>query len=650
MFPTAIPHIYERKGHEAIGNCAQCYLAEEEKLAFLQKLRDWNCKVSHSDSLNALLRRGKPSVRNYPSEMEFGMQNKPATFILCILHHDVVQRWRDAVHVIGKLNNKKACTVKQELSNLLFISTDATPSVREWKCRQIICEKHKMTVGIPLPPQHGDAKKWLEDLYKADFELLHEDEHAELRISLELLESILCCKIDKAPLPQHIISPPTVSMQFKEEGETIVIKPHICIVCNAACSHIALAGDLEITPKSTHATELKPEKKMDGPMCKIFVYEVENGTSIDVATSLIAVNVSEDNAPSSVFASDRPRRSRKCRVGEGSFPFDEIDMALDGNLAHLRLLLHQQKGKKLLGQRLFLLRMSAPHSYEALDYASNLKSMHEIVFESAPLIEERNDLTDCITLHLVLSYDDSSSGKRRRKLTPEEETEQEALHFSLLEIAYAGWNADNSNGKNVRGPRMKQRRQERGFQGTFLQSADFDLRGSPSNVLNDAESGSQKGEAALIDKVGLRYTARSAVNNETLQDVVEDLTVLQPTQTVHSFPSSIASGINVVVLDENISLHKHNASGEGLDCDGAAISSTSRGIAPDGCTNTPCSTPSQPEHEQQQNSQTQQQINSLRQVMESWSNSIEHRLGQIEARIDCIEHRFGQVEDKNENI
>ena len=36
-----------------------------------------------------------------------------------------------------------------------------------------------------------------------------------------------------------------------------------------------------------------------------------------------------------------------------------------------------------------------------------------------------------------------------------------------------------------------------------------------------------------------------------------------------------ASTLNVVVLDDNISLFKDNASGEGLDFDGAAISRTS---------------------------------------------------------------------------
>ena len=619
MFPKTIPHVYERKDHEAIGNCAQCYFTEEEKLIFPQKLNDWKCQVTHSSSLNALLRRGKPINRKYPSEIEFGLQNKPATFILCILHHDIVQRWRDAVHIIGKVSKKKTSTVKQELSSLLFVSSDATLSAREWKCRQIICEQHKMTVGIPLPSQHGDAKKWLEDVDKADFELLHEDEHSELRISLELLESILHCENMNALLPEQIISPPAVSMQLEEEGDTIIIKPHICTACNASSSHIASAGDFDITPKTTKAKELKLEKKIDGPMCKIFVYEVENGTSIDVAASLIVVDASEDNAPSSVFASERPHRSRKSRVGEGRFPVNEIDMALNGNLAHLRLLLHQQKGKRLLGQRLFLLRTSAPHSYEVLDHTSDLKSMYEIVFGSVLPIEECSDFTDCITIHLVLSYD-SSSSKRRRKLTPEEETEQEDLHFSLLEIADVGWNPNNSNDIKARGPRTKQRRQERGFQGTFLQSADFDLPGSPSNEHNGAKSE----KAVLVGSDSLKCTAWSTLSSEILQVVAEDLTPLQPTQTEHSLSSINASTINVVVLDETISPHKQNVSCEGLDVDSAAILSRSRGIK-DGCTNTPCS-------------------------KELWFDRIKHQFGQIEMQIDCIEHRLGQIEARIDRI
>ena len=59
----------------------------------------------------------------------------------------------------------------------------------------------------------------------------------------------------------------------------------------------------------------------------------------------------------------------------------DIEMALDGNLAHFKLLLHQSKGKDLYGQRLFLLNTSASGTEVVRELASgtfNTKTICEI--------------------------------------------------------------------------------------------------------------------------------------------------------------------------------------------------------------------------------------------------------------------------------
>lgn len=617
IFPLAIPHVFERKNDIAIGNCVQCFLSKEEEMIFPQKLDEWKRDISQSASLDELLRRGKASTRNYPSEIVLAMQRKPAHFILNILHHDDVQRWRDAFRVAGKSTKKNNSIIQHELGDLLFISSESDSSVREWKFRLSICEDHKMTVGIPSPSKHNDAMEWFEDLQKANFELLSVDEHTEFLSSLNLLKSILQSENETRPLPRPIMSPPTVSIQLSEEGDSIETSSHVCFTCDASTIEI------DETLTSTKAHELKEDKKMDGPMCKIFVYEVENGTSIDVATSLIAVDLLEEGASTSV-ATGRPRRLRKCRGGRGRFPVEEIDMAFDGNLAHLRLLLHQVKGKKLHGQRLYLLRTSpssceTTHAYEELDHASNTKAMQDIIHGSASTDDETNNISYNI-IHIVLSYDDSSCEKRstRKQSTPEENNAEEALHFSLLEIAYMGWNADDAKDKNVKDTQTKQRRQERGFQGTFLQSTDFDSSESLPEV-HDGESGRCLN---LIASVNSDQHKQSANDNEILQTGVENTTKSTPTSQIMSESSKA-----VIVLDG-----EDNDRSKCIDFNGAATSRVSR-CASIGYTIAP-------------------HLSSLTQVEEQQDEQV-HQLGDpvaMEARMISMEHQMRHNAEMLEKI
>jgi hypothetical protein len=221
------------------------------------------------------------------------------------------------------------------------------------------------------------------------------------------------------------------------------------------------------------------------------VHEVENGTSIDVAASIIIVDAANRNIPiPSLTATGRPRRSRKCRGVEGGvYSVDDVEMALDGNLAHLRLLLHQTKRKKILGQKLFLLHTSPPQHDDAplfteLTMAHNENFMHEIV----SLSDSNNEVGSAdkqkdYKIHLVLSYDDNESSKpyKRKRLNKVDKDEEDDLILSLSNISSGGWKSDDGNAV-MGGKQSKRRKQERGFQGTFLQSTELDERANLSNT------------------------------------------------------------------------------------------------------------------------------------------------------------------------
>jgi hypothetical protein len=217
----------------------------------------------------------------------------------------------------------------------------------------------------------------------------------------------------------------------------------------------------------------------NGQLCKAVVHQVENGTSIEVAASSIMINASSAESPL-LSATGRPRRSCKAR-GTGVYSVEDIEMALDGNLAHLRLLLHQLKGKKLYGQRLFLLYMiSTQVEVKELTLDDNLKTMHDLAkisaLDSNCNIDNADSKQDC-TIYLVLSYDDvesTKSNKSRMCHNQEEKDEDDYLALALSDIACVGWKTDDVSSVK----QIKRRRQERGFQGTFLQSTQFDTQAS----------------------------------------------------------------------------------------------------------------------------------------------------------------------------
>jgi hypothetical protein len=119
-----------------------------------------------------------------------------------------------------------------------------------------------------------------------------------------------------------------------------------------------------------------------------------------------------------------------------------------------------------------------------LTFDDNLKTMHDLATISAldsNCIIDNADMKQDYTIYLILSYDDVQSTKPNNgKARPnqEEKDEDDYLALALSDIACGGWKTDDVGSVK----QVKRRRQERGFQGTFLQSKQFDTHVSvPKN-------------------------------------------------------------------------------------------------------------------------------------------------------------------------
>jgi len=491
VFPDAIPHRYAPPSDDAIGNCVHCHREKEEESQFPQKLNDWWSKIAQPGDLSELLERGN----EFPSQIGVFVEHwAEGSISLYALRHIDVQRWRDSFTTVEKLlkSRKKNDAIRKQLDGLLFLRSESSPSVWDWKFRQPACKKHGLVVGIPPASEEEDIKSWLEKLNPSNVELLLKAEYLALMDSLSTLGVILHGESSASPEKTQ----PPVSIQLHKGIPTIKIDPQ---TCTSGCI-IASSGD-ECTENGKASSNVdqtqssKPEKDVEpigkgpkGPLCKVLVHEIESNMDIEVSASKIMLEVNDDNTITS-SSNGRPRRSRKARGERGNgFPIYEVEMALDGNLAHFRLLLNQSKYKKLFGQRLFLLRTSPSplfdESTEELTHVSNRKTIHEIISEPLSLSKARNSeqQKDC-TIHLILSYEsgdmsnlDGTRRSTRKRMSQEEKEEEETLLTSLTEVACGGWKtADDESDVVAKEKKSKRRRRERGFQGTFLhQSSELD--------------------------------------------------------------------------------------------------------------------------------------------------------------------------------
>ena len=481
LFSKALPHPFEYKTSNATGNCAQCHLDAEEERLLPEKLNEWTNTILQS-ALVELLRRGKQVFKLYPSEVDHLLQNHAeGPLSLRAVPQADVQLWRDCFRIVEKASKKNSDVIRKQVF-------DVIPS----KSLSLICIKHQLTAGVPSLPERGDVTIWLEELNRLNVELLLDDEYEGLLHSLSVLESTLHIGNGSKPPSLNIQPPPSVSIRLQERRPIVAIHPQACIYGCSSCLSDFECINLGMLSHSSQSKRAKPAHEAEivdeapkGPLCKIFVHEVENGTSVDVAASSIMVNVFSNNSPS-LTVTGRPRRSRKARGEEGCiYSTEDFEMALDGNLAHLRLLLHHYKGKKLLRQRLFLLHICSPEGKEKpsakeLTHEYNIKSMHEIAIsfahDSDSIVGSTDKLQDH-TIHLILSYDDGVPNKpnNRTRSNQEEIDEEDSLALALFDVACGGWKSDVGS-VSIGVKPIKRPRQERGFQGTFLQSTEFDAR------------------------------------------------------------------------------------------------------------------------------------------------------------------------------
>lgn len=473
IFTETLAHPFTCKTIDATGNCELCHAEVMEERLLPQKLSEWTTSIAQSQLLFELRGRGIQTDKLYPSEVNQLLQlNLKGPLSLRILSQADVQIWRDCIRVVEKAGKKNTDVIRKQLSDIIL------PKSSPFRL-ELICEMHQMTINVPSLTESKDVSSWLDKLNRSSVELLLIDEHDGLLLSIAKLESILRSESgSKLPVFKSQ-SPPSISISLQEGKLITAINPQTCRYgCTSSNSDNDAINSVVLSSQSGQSKRAKLARSGEvvnevpkGPLCKAVVHQVENATSIEVAASSIMINASIAESPL-LSATGRPRRSCKAR-GTGVYSVEAIEMALDGNLAHLRLLLHQLKGKKLYGQRLFLLFMiSTKVEVKELTLDDNLKTMHDLAIISAFDSNCNSDYTDSkqdCTIYLVLSYDDVESTKSnnsRIRHNQEEKDEDDYIALALSDIACGGWKTDDVSSVK----QIKRQRQERGFQGTFLQS------------------------------------------------------------------------------------------------------------------------------------------------------------------------------------
>jgi hypothetical protein len=187
----------------------------------------------------------------------------------------------------------------------------------------------------------------------------------------------------------------------------------------------------------------------------ICVYEVEGGIDLDVAASAILADLDTSVVPS------QQRRSR--RKKKGAFPIHSLQVPKEGNLAQLRLVIHEKTGKRLLHQSLHLIDKNTSALMD-LTETDNSKGLSGFISDQ---VEGDS--------HIIMTYKENDSGEQnekrrtRKRPTKIDDEMEESLLSTLTELAFRGMKSDQYD--VCKGKRMKRRREERGFRGTFLASS-----------------------------------------------------------------------------------------------------------------------------------------------------------------------------------
>eukprot|EP00970_Alexandrium_tamarense_P013269 scaffold3306_cov287-Alexandrium_tamarense.AAC.1 len=410
VFPHALVHTFESPSGTAMGNCRRCWQEKEEEGLFPAKLNEWKTNVSEDANLKKLLKR--------VSALDAANGGRYR-----VLHPLDVNRWRDAYEYVLKSRKNKCNTVRKRLSELLEHGEKGLFG-------RMICDDHKKAVGIPSH-HDDDVPSWLGKVSETNIELVDETTFACLVKSLSSLQSIIYGD-DEVSLNEP--NPPVVTLSLEDDTSPAVsLEPEICCM---GCM-------------------------VEDPSYIFAVHDVDSGMDVDVAASNILADISSE----STFDPSTQRKSRRNRKGPGDFPTYEVKMAPAGNLAHLRLLTHQASCKKLKGQRLFLLNQGGSKQLVELPHKDNATLIKALV----------EDSNDGLSHRIILTYvkDDTEEtsnidrSRRRKRSNPGDDAEEEAILSSLTDMAIGGWKEDGTS----KGKKKNKRREERGFQGTFLQSS-----------------------------------------------------------------------------------------------------------------------------------------------------------------------------------
>ena len=481
IYLQATAHRYEPKEDEKIGNCVQCYADQTAASMFPSRIEQWKENEGNQDLMD-MLERGE---RRYPSALEESLVQKYSPENereLVILHHLDVQRWREAHSIIcTSLNSKRKAGLlrKQlipQLSRLLFDSSSTGNLGLRWKFRSLQSRDGELLgnctfLGLEPYSQEEDTKGWLKSVTKSNVELLFKEEFKKMKETLEDLYEIIHSGRQKLSFE---VETPSVSLAIQKGIGPKFLIPEMSgedtdlpIFSDECLRDGVVVAKADNCKNDSNSTEKKPP---NGPICKVIVHEIEDEGDFDVGVAATQINLEIESLGSNMATSSagRPRRTRSAMTGKGpgGFPVREFEVALDGNLAHLRLLIHEANARPVFNQLLFLLPASAVLEVVELDKnVDNSKTLYEIVTgetytsETCGVDANANHVLHMILAHRSSDPDATRKSQRRKKLTDEETSMEQSMMLFLIETSSAGWK-DSTHAKK----KSKPAQQERGFE------------------------------------------------------------------------------------------------------------------------------------------------------------------------------------------
>eukprot|EP00978_Attheya_sp_CCMP212_P008449 scaffold19858_cov56-Attheya_sp.AAC.6 len=253
---------------------------------------------------------------------------------------------------------------------------------------------------------------------------------------------------------------------------------------NASSSDQPSSGHLNETIKS--ATPLNSEIVQEEAKLFVRIYSSNNSKTIaDAATEILSKHLLIEN---DVTGTRRSTRKRTTRSLPGSSSIcKELHVARDANLACIRLMLYQEHNEKLVDQELILVlphtqvhssemagaEMEDPHPFTlSLSNADNNLSMDEIIEKAKSKAKAHGSIADCDptfpVLHLLLRYPLTKKRKKGDGIT------DEMILDSLMQVSNFSPPYDSGDQASAKKRKKgRQRRTERGFSGTFLQSSSI---------------------------------------------------------------------------------------------------------------------------------------------------------------------------------